>query len=202
LLQFSRPKTTYRGPQRYNMSYSGQNGRGPANGKANNDYDSGSTLGYIPDDVSSVHSSALGGAGLGSAYPQMFSNFAADSWPGLGPARGNGQKGRGRGAESIAGESVAASELTDATSGLDGKGIGQGGASLGVGVKENHKQTSLSQSDRLKRYVESGGRVADYKSGDAGSIFGGSSLLSGRRLDDDEKSVSTAFASQVGGGYD
>jgi regulator of nonsense transcripts 1 len=50
--------------------------------------------------------------------------------------------------------------------------------------------------------VESGGRIADYKTGDAGSVFGGSSLLSGRRLDDDEKSVSTAFASQVGGGYD
>jgi regulator of nonsense transcripts 1 len=64
------------------------------------------------------------------------------------------------------------------------------------------KQTSLSQSDRLKRYVESGGRIVDYKTGDAGSVFGSSSLLSGRRLDDDEKSVSTAFASQVGGGYD
>jgi regulator of nonsense transcripts 1 len=180
------------------------NGRG-ANGKANQDFsDAGSMMGYIPDDVSSVHSSALGGVGVGSAYPPMFSQFTPDAWPGLDPrGRANGNKARGRGPESIAGESVAASELTDATSSiLDGKGIGQGGVSLGAGLVDAQKQTSLSQSDRLKRYVESGGRVADYKTGDAGSVFGSSSLLSGRRLDDDEKSVSTAFASQVGGGYD
>ncbi|KFX93288.1 hypothetical protein V490_04925, partial [Pseudogymnoascus sp. VKM F-3557] len=108
-------------------------------------------------------------------------------------------------AESVTGESVAASEMTDTTSSvLDGKGASQGGVSLGPAVHDQ-KQTSLSQSDRLKRYVESGGRLPDYKTGDAGSVFGGSSLLSGagrRTLDDDEKSVSTAFASQVGGGYD
>ncbi|KFY69416.1 hypothetical protein V498_10476 [Pseudogymnoascus sp. VKM F-4517 (FW-2822)] len=210
LLQFSRPKTTYRGPQRYQMSYSTglpSNAR-PPNGKAGNDYsDAGSMLGYIPDDVSSVHSSALGGVGVGSAYPQMFSNFATDnSWPGLDPRnRANGQKSRNRPAESVTGESVAASEMTDTTSSvLDGKGASQGGVSLGPAVHDQ-KQTSLSQSDRLKRYVESGGRLPDYKTGDAGSVFGGSSLLSGagrRTLDDDEKSVSTAFASQVGGGYD
>ncbi|KFY75397.1 hypothetical protein V501_02391 [Pseudogymnoascus sp. VKM F-4519 (FW-2642)] len=210
LLQFSRPKTTYRGPQRYQMSYSTglpSNAR-PPNGKTGNDFsDAGSMLGYIPDDVSSVHSSALGGVGVGSAYPQMFSSFAADnSWPGLDPRnRANGQKGRNRPAESVTGESVAASEMTDTTSSvLDGKGASQGGVSLGPAVHDQ-KQTSLSQSDRLKRYVESGGRLPDYKTGDAGSVFGGSSLLSGagrRTLDDDEKSVSTAFASQVGGGYD
>jgi len=205
LLQFSRPKTTYRGPQRYQMSHASFNGRSGTNGKAVPDFsDVGSMMGYINDDVSSVHSSALGGVGLGSAYPQMFSNFTPDAWPGLDPrGRANGSKGRGRAAESVAGESVAASELTDATNSiLDGKGIGQGGVSLGAGLADAQKQTSLSQSDRLKRYVESGGRIADYKTGDAGSVFGGSSLLSGRRLDDDEKSVSTAFASQVGGGYD
>lgn len=210
LLQFSRPKTTYRGPQRYQMSYSAGlpgNAR-PPNGKTGNDYnDTGSMLGYIPDDVSSVHSSALGGVGVGSAYPQMFSSFATDnSWPGLDPrSRANGQKSRNRPAESVTGESVAASEMTDTTSSvLDGKGASQGGVSLGPAVHDQ-KQTSLSQSDRLKRYVESGGRLPDYKTGDAGSVFGGSSLLSGagrRTLDDDEKSVSTAFASQVGGGYD
>ncbi|KFY10822.1 hypothetical protein V492_04832 [Pseudogymnoascus sp. VKM F-4246] len=210
LLQFSRPKTTYRGPQRYQMSYSAglpSNAR-PPNGKTGNDYnDTGSMLGYIPDDVSSVHSSALGGVGVGSAYPQMFSSFATDnSWPGLDPRnRTNGQKSRNRPAESVTGESVAASEMTDTTSSvLDGKGASQGGVSLGPAVHDQ-KQTSLSQSDRLKRYVESGGRLPDYKTGDAGSVFGGSSLLSGagrRTLDDDEKSVSTAFASQVGGGYD
>ncbi|ELR02868.1 hypothetical protein VC83_09624 [Pseudogymnoascus destructans] len=210
LLQFSRPKTTYRGPQRYQMSYSTglpSNAR-PPNGKTGNDYsDAGSMLGYIPDDVSSVHSSALGGVGVGSAYPQMFSSFATDnSWPGLDPRnRANGQKSRNRPAESVTGESIAASEMTDTTSSvLDGKGASQGGVSLGPAVHDQ-KQTSLSQSDRLKRYVESGGRLPDYKTGDAGSVFGGSSLLSGagrRTLDDDEKSVSTAFASQVGGGYD
>jgi regulator of nonsense transcripts 1 len=206
LLQFSRPKTTYRGPQRYQMAHSSfTNGRSGTNGKGTQDYDAGSMMGYMADDVSSVHSSALGGAGIGSAYPQMFSNFTRDTWPSLDPrARQNGQKGRGRGPGSIAGESVAASELTDTTSSvIDGKGIGQGGVSLGSGLHDvSQKQTSLSQSDRLKRYVESGGRIADYKTGDAGSVFGSSSLLSGRRLDDDEKSVSTAFASQIGGGYD
>jgi len=207
LLQFSRPKTTYRGPQRYQMSHASFNGRG-ANGKGNQDYsDASSMMSYIPDDVSSVHSSALGGVGVGSAYPQMFSSFNTDPWPGLDPrGRPNG-KGRGRGAESVAGESVAASDLTDTTGGggtLFEKGR-DGGVSLGEVIGQTiktQKQASMSQSDRLKRYVESGGRVADYKGGDGGSVFGSSSLLSGRRLDDDEKSVSTAFASQVGGGYD
>lgn len=205
LLQFSRPKTTYRGPQRYQMAYSGlQNGRSSHNGKvAHDNYETSSMMGgYLADDVSSVHSSALGGAGVGSAYPAMFSQFGQDSWPGLSQARTNGHKGRGKAAESIAGDSVAGSEFTDATSGIDGRGVGQGGVSLGAGLVEAQKQTSLSQSDRLKRYVESGGRIADYKTGDVGSVFGGSSLVGGRRLDDDEKSVSTAFASQVGGGYD
>ncbi|EDN91568.1 hypothetical protein SS1G_00971 [Sclerotinia sclerotiorum 1980 UF-70] len=157
----------------------------------------GSMMSSALDDVSSVHSSHLGGVGVGSAYPAGFGNFplaGLDHWPGLDSrgSRANGQKGRGRGPESIAGESVAA----------NGRGIGQGGVSLGANVHEGQKQTSLSQSDRLKQYVESGGRIADYKTGDAGSVFGTSSLLGGRRFDDDEKSVSTAFASQIGGGYD
>ncbi|KAG9540416.1 hypothetical protein KCV01_g25972, partial [Aureobasidium melanogenum] len=65
LLQFSRPKTTYRGPQRYQMAYqhatnmaaSGGNGDGRATGRKNGYNDNGSVVGYIPDDVSSVHSS-------------------------------------------------------------------------------------------------------------------------------------------------
>lgn len=207
LLQFSKPKSTYRGPQRYQMSYgNGYSGRGPTNGNkgGHHDYnDTASMMSYLPDDVSSVHSSALGGLGAGSTYPQMFSSFASEAWPGLDPRRTNGQKNhRGRPAESIAGDSVAASEMTDTTSVLD-KSV-SGGVSIG-GTYVDQKATSLNQSDRLKRYVESGGRIADYKSGDAGSVFGGSSLMSGagrRTLDDDEKSVSTAFASQVGGGYD
>ncbi|KAK6597894.1 ATP-dependent helicase NAM7 [Botrytis cinerea] len=210
LWHYFRPKTTYRGPQRYQMGLpnNGRNGNNKA--PPLQDFtDTGSMMSSALDDVSSVHSSHLGGVGVGSAYPAGFGNFpltGLDNWPGLdsrGP-RANGQKGRGRGPESIAGESVAASEFTDVTSSsvTDGRGIGQGGVSLGVSVHEGQKQTSLSQSDRLKRYVESGGRIADYKTGDAGSVFGTSSLLSGRRFDDDEKSVSTAFASQIGGGYD
>ncbi|KAL1297280.1 hypothetical protein AAFC00_004835 [Neodothiora populina] len=207
LLQFSRPKTTYRGPQRYQMAYqhatnmaaasnrdARQNGRPRDNGYNDN----GSVVGYIPDDVSSVHSSALGGAALPSNYPPMFQNFT-EAWPTL-PGRngGHGVPGkRDNAAESVAGESVAASEITDITTttaanGVNGKhgAPGQGGVSLaGLSINDLGKQASLSQSDRLKRYVEGGG---------APSTRGGS------RLDDDDaRSISTAFASQVGlGAYD
>ncbi|KAJ9156292.1 Regulator of nonsense transcripts 1 [Pleurostoma richardsiae] len=205
LLQFSRPKTSYR-PQRYAQQQQGppqqymaggySNGRYGMNGSTR-DFDSGSMMSYIPDDVSSIHSSALGGAGLSSAYPHMFSNFSPEQWPGLpgvNPAGRSGAKGRNRGTESIAGESVATSEYTDATSSvIGGKGVGQGGASLGAGLQEAigaARPTSYSQSDRLKQYVESGGRIGP------GNGYG-------RRYDDDEKSISTAFASQIGGsGYD
>jgi regulator of nonsense transcripts 1 len=213
LLQFSRPKTAFR-PPRYNQQAqqaqqnqqaqqaqhapSGYpNGRygGGMNGSGR-DYETGSMLSYIPDDVSSIHSSALGGAGLGSAYPHLFSNFHPDQWPGLPGANVGGRpgtKGRGRGAESIAGESVANSEFTDASASvIGGKGVGQGGASLGAGLSEaigSARPTSFSHSDRLKQYVESGGRMG------VGNGYG-------RRFDDDEKSVSTAFASQIGSGFD
>ncbi len=201
LLQFSRPKQTYRGPQRYQMSY--QRASDMSNGIVNGrngprqDYnDAGSIAGYIPDDVSSVHSSSVGGGvGVPSAYPQMFSGFQ-DTWPTLNGRRQNGAKSRA-GTESIAGESVAASEsdINGPASTVDGKG----GVSLaGVSINDA-KQTSLSQSDRLKRYVESGGRPGD------GSVFGGSSASSRlpRAEDEDARSVSTAFASQVGpGNYD
>lgn len=204
LLQFSRPKTTYRGPQRYQMAYqhatnmaaasnreARQNGR-PRGPEGYND--NGSVVGYIPDDVSSVHSSALGGAALPSNYPPMFQNFT-DSWPTLPGRNGvHGPPGKRDTAESVAGESVAASEVTDVTTttvnGVNGKSApGQGGVSLaGLSINDLGKQASLSQSDRLKRYVEGG----------APSVRGSS------RLDDDDaRSISTAFASQVGlGGYD
>lgn len=199
LLQFSRPKQSYRGPQRYQMSYQRAsdlaggmtNGR---NGSRQEYNDAGSVVGYIPDDVSSVHSSALGGVGV-SAFPQMFSGFQ-DSWPSLNNGRRtNGVKARAP--ESIAGESVVTTESDiTGTSTLDGKGTGQGGVSLAGLSINDAKHPSLSQSDRLKRYVESG------------SVFGGSSISS--RIprsqvgdDDDARSVSTAFASQVGlGNYD
>ncbi|KAI9372596.1 P-loop containing nucleoside triphosphate hydrolase protein [Aspergillus egyptiacus] len=215
LIQFSRPKQAYRGPQRFQMAYnhvsnvtSGyMNGR---NGHRNEFHDSGSVVGYIPDDVSSVHSSALGGVGIPSGYPPMFQQFA-DSWPALsGARRANGT--RGKGAPSVAGESVAATESDVTGSIVDGKGGDQGGVSLaGLSINDMNKQPSLSQSDRLKRYVESGAREP-YRAGvtDNGSIFGGSSAsirvtrgVPGQVHDDDDaRSVSTAFASQVGGNYD
>lgn len=204
LHQFSRPKHSYRPPRAVGNgdAHGGRFGQGP--GQGNNgmmrDFETGSIMSYIPDDVSSIHSSALGGgAGLGSAYPAMFSSFSPDQWPGLpGASLGGraGGKSRNRGiAESIAGESVANSEFTDVTASssvIGGKGVGQGGASLGAGLHDavsSGRLTSYSQSDRLKQYVESSGRMA------AGNGY--------RRYDDDQQSISTGFASQIGGsGYD
>ncbi|OAQ75279.1 ATP-dependent helicase NAM7 [Purpureocillium lilacinum] len=198
LLQFSRPKVS----SRQKNNYQSQFGAGAyANGRHNGappgrDFnDAGSMMSYIPDDVSSIQGSAFGGANLNSAFPPMFSSFTPEHWPGLPgvPAPGRGGKSRGRATESIAGESVANSELTDATSSiLGGKGVGQGGVSLGAGLHDavtGMRPVSYTQSDRLKQYVESNGRMAP------GSGYG-------RRYDDDEKSVSTAFHSQIGGGYD
>ncbi|QIW96006.1 hypothetical protein AMS68_001524 [Peltaster fructicola] len=235
LLQFSRPKQSYRGPQRYQMAYQHANqmaaasagGRSGAPARGGQD---GSVVGYIPDDASSVHSSALGGAPLGStngAYPAMFQGFQ-DTWPqlqnglqgtshgpvGTGYARGNGDQQRGP--ESIAGESVAASEVTDLTNGSVRNG--QGGVSLrGLSISDLNRQASLSQSDKLRRYVEGqGGMNATFglpPSG-LGAIPNGMHgamqppIGSGRvaavhksslEQEEDARSVSTAFASQVGG---
>ncbi|KAI9834353.1 MAG: hypothetical protein M1826_004279 [Phylliscum demangeonii] len=274
LLQFSRPKQTYRGPQRYQMAYQtasgpptalGGGGEGsgvgaggyhamgsrtaaashhpPKNGSRPDYGESGSIVGYIPDDVSSVYSSSLGGIGVPSAYPPMFSGFTAETtWPSLsggGPNGGrNGVKGKGYGLgpPSIAGDSITGSEATDTNGGS--RSSQKGGVSLGAGLslKDIGRQAILSQSDRLKRYVESGGGRAPaheyhhhhhHKSAAgighdaAGSVFGPGSaagtLSGGRRAgrkavddeaaqhhdDDDVRSVSTAFASQIGlGGYD
>jgi len=209
LLQFSRPKQTYRGPQRYQMAYQGRGGAGmPGAGSmrgmngappGRQGYADQSVIGYIPDDVSSVQSS-MGGVGVSggsSNYPQMFGGFA-ETWPTL-PQQGRGANGRGMrngaSSQSVAGESVAASELTEANaSTVDGRGIGQGGVSLGAGlaglsINDVQKTQSLSQSDRLKRFMEANDRPANgFRSG-AG--------------DDDSRSVSTSFASQIDvGGYD
>ncbi|KAJ3571443.1 hypothetical protein NPX13_g5374 [Xylaria arbuscula] len=205
LLQFSRPKNTFR--QRAQQSSYGSHGY--SNGRANNNYnapgqhrhhdlESSSMVSYIPDDVSSIHSSALGGAALGNtAFPPMFSNFNPEQWPGLPGfnASSNGRmgtKGRGRGTESVAGESVATSEYTDASSSVIGaKGVGQGGASLGAGLDAlRARPTSYTHSDRLRQHVADNSSYPGYTNGFR------------RRVDDDEKSVSTAFASQIGGGFD
>lgn len=180
LLQFSRPKQTYRGPQRYQSSSyhrASNMNNGMMNGGRNGAHpeysDVGSAIGSIPDDVSSLQSSSVGGIDL---YPHMFSGFQ-DTWPSLHGRRPNGGKSR-TGTESVGGESVAATEsdINGPTSTVDGKG----GVSLAGLSINDAKQTSLSQSDRLKRYVESGGRHGE----------------------DDSRSVST-FNSQVGiGSYD
>jgi regulator of nonsense transcripts 1 len=198
LLQFSRPKVSYRQKKSqstpHGMPAAYPNGR--YNGMpAPRDFDAGSVLSYIPDDVSSIHGSAFGGAALNSAFPSMFSSFTPEQWPGLPgvSAPGRGHRGRGRGAESVTGESVANSELTDTTTSVIGlKGVGQGGVSLGAGLHDavtGMRPVSYTQSDRLKQYVESNGRMG------TGNGFS-------RRYDDDEKSISTAFQSQIGGGYD
>ncbi|KAH0532789.1 hypothetical protein TsFJ059_001428 [Trichoderma semiorbis] len=197
LLQFSRPRVSYRQKNSQPSQYPGarqQNGR-LNGGPPGRDFDAGSMVSYIPDDVSSIQGSAFGGAALNSAFPPMFSSFAPEQWPGLPgvSAPGRGHKGRNRAPESVAGESVANSELTDASASVIGaKGIGQGGVSLGAGLHDvvtGMRAVSYSQSDRLKHYVESSGRM------NLGSGYG-------RRYDDDEKSISTAFHSQIGGGYD
>ncbi|KAI1749836.1 P-loop containing nucleoside triphosphate hydrolase protein [Xylaria castorea] len=193
LLQFSRPKNTFR--QRAQQSSYGSNsytnGR-PSNNYAahhgqhrNHDLESSSMISYIPDDVSSIHSSALGGAGLGNtAFPHMFSSFNPEQWPGLPGfnATSNGRmnnKGRGRGTESVAGESVATSEYTDTTSSvISGKGIGQGGASLGAGLDVlRARPTSYTHSDRLRQHVVDNSGYPGYTNGFR------------RRVDDDEKST-------------
>ncbi|KXT02804.1 hypothetical protein AC578_5396 [Pseudocercospora eumusae] len=201
LLQFSRPKTSYRGPQRYQMAYQHANHMAAATGNRMNGRRDGppgadgSVVGYIPDDVSSVHSSALGGAALPSQYPPMFQGFQ-ESWPQLPAGQRNGPIGDKTHAppESIAGESVAASEITDVTTNGSVK-PGQGGVSLaGLSINDLNKQASLSQSDKLRRYVEAQGAPQP----PIGAGRNRSTLE-----DEDARSVSTAFASQVGvGGYD
>ncbi|KAH9824487.1 regulator of nonsense transcripts 1 [Teratosphaeria destructans] len=218
LLQFSKPKMGYRGPQRYQMAYQHANHMahamsGPPNGRGTNGRQAGpatnadgSVVGYIPDDVSSIHSSAIGGgAPLGQAgFPAMFQNFQ-EAWPTL-PANRNGVPqaatgAAGRAPPSVAGESVAGSELTDTTSATTANGSkpGQGGVSLaGLSINDLNKQASLSQSDKLRRFVESSGPPG-YGGGMQQPIGSGRVGAGGAR-DEDARSVSTAFASQVGGG--
>ena len=203
VMQFDRPKQSYRGPQRYQMAYqqvinsaAASNTRAHgANGRpSRHDFpDSGSMVGYIPDDVSSVHSSAIGGVGV-PGLPSMFANFA-EAWPTLQASRSGmshhghpagipGGPGAGKmrasGApSSIAGESIAASELTDTTGGLGGGGgigaAGKGGVSLssGLSLKDINQQVSMSQADRLTRYMEYGGGPGGPNVGSPGVIGGG-----------------------------
>lgn len=208
LLQFSRPKQTYRGPQRYQMAYQHANNmaaagpqRGTNGSKARADYNNGNSIvGYIPDDVSSVQSSSLGGIGVGggSNYPPMFGGFS-EQWPTpqnatrtSAPVRARENARNGVKSPSIAGDSVAGSELTDASGSAITGGIGQGGVSLGDNMMS--KATSLSQSDRLKRLVEGNdnANVGGFRTGPPANRAN-----VGTKGDDDTRSISTAFASQI-----
>ena len=232
LLQFGRPRMAYTGPKRFQMAqhaqhaghggYQQRGAGGPMNGgRGGGD---GSIVGYIPDDVSSVHSSALGGgAALQSPqqFPPMFQGFQ-ETWPQLPPGAvggRNGNVGAGRqhpgavGAaapESVAGESVADSQITDLTKNGSGVGEpGQGGVSLtGLSINDLNKQASLSHSDKLRRYVEG---QQDFQGPNKQAPIGSGRMAAGagrREVDvdnEDAKSISTSFASQVGegrGGYD
>lgn len=170
-----------------NMASGMMNGR---NGHRQ-DYDqSGSVVGYIPDDVSSIHSSAMGGVGVPAGYPPMFQGFTPDNWPAVPGRRTNGTRGKAM-PESVAGESTVATESDITGSGVGGVPLDQ------LSINDMNRQTTYNQSDRLKRYVEGG----------PPSVFGGSSAsmrpaMKGHGHEEDAQSVSTAFASQVGGGYD
>ena len=162
------------------------NGR---NGHRTEYREGGSIGGYIPDDVSSIHSSAMGGVGVPAGYPPIFQGFTPDTWPTLAnnTQRTNGNKARGA-PGSIAGESTVATESDITSSGIGGVSLEQ------LSLQGNLKQTSYNQSDRLKRYVENA----------PGGFRTGAVARPGRPMteDEDARSVSTAFASQVGGGYD
>lgn len=159
-----------------------------------------------------------------------------DAWPNLPGRSGFTSRPNFELRDQKVGSDLMEGSIDEANSSED---FGGGGVPLGhstsIDFKNNEtptgaKTASLSQSDRLKRYVESGSRVvgnSDYKvintSGrtsnlnrvslldDTRSEFGGSSIsvAGGSRIrdhssiDDDARSVSTAFASQVGiSGYD
>ncbi|KPI36675.1 uncharacterized protein AB675_10103 [Cyphellophora attinorum] len=195
LHQFSRPKQAYRGPQRFQNAYQHANnmlngGRNGHAARSNYNADGGSVVGYIPDDVSSIHSSAMGGVGVSAGYPPMFQNFTPDTWPGLGlhNQRANGNKGRGV-PGSIAGESTVPTESDVTGSGIGGVALDQ------LSIHDSQKGMSFSQSDRINRYVENSAPGGGYRSG--GVTRSGKPML-----DEDARSESTAFASQVGGGYD
>jgi len=269
LLQFGRPKTSYRGPQRYQMAYQHANQMAATTGARMNGTPNGgvaprrdgtlapsegpdgnSVVGYIPDDVSSVQSSSLGGGGAilpQQQYPSVFQGFQ-ETWPTLAnqqmrnggavaanhgaaggmPVQQKQQQANHHAPGSVAGESVAASEVTDTTTATgNGGGVGskpgQGGVSLsGLSINDLNKQASLSQSDKLRRYVEGQGQgqgqgqmhavpqqqqqqmqlpIGAGRHHAVGGARGGSAAVgNGEGGDDDARSVSTSFASQAGGG--
>ncbi|GAO50427.1 hypothetical protein G7K_4553-t1 [Saitoella complicata NRRL Y-17804] len=98
MIQFSKPKMNFKGPERHTMTMSRPLAPGSPNAKragpsADAFSETASMMGgYIPDDVSSVYSAATNSVptGNGSAYPPMFTagpvfSSALDSWPALPP---------------------------------------------------------------------------------------------------------------------
>lgn len=237
LLQFGRPRVPWQGVKRFQMGHMpagagaagapgmGTRGAGMNGGGSRYAGEGGSVTGYIPDDVSSIHSSALGGAPVGSSvggglhhhqpagnFPGVFQNFQ-DTWPTLPQGMRPGQSLTPQAGQSsihgppapgsIAGDSVAASEMTDTTRNGSvlgsGPGAAQGGVSLaGLSINDLNKQASLSQSDKLRRYVEQQGQPQPLQAPiGAGRGPVNRSALGGD--DEDARSISTSFASQVGG---
>lgn len=157
------------------------------------DFDIGLVFLYVNgilDDVLFIYSFVLGGVGFILVYFQMFFNFYLEQWFGLfgvNLVSCFGVKGCVCIVESVVGESVVNSEFMDVSvSVIGGKGVGQGGVSLGVGFSEVISLVCFilySCSDCFKQYVESGGCSFGLGSG-YGCCF-----------DDDEKSVSIVFVS-------
>ncbi|KAK9466859.1 P-loop containing nucleoside triphosphate hydrolase protein [Lipomyces arxii] len=134
MIQFTKPRMPYRGYNTYTQQQTARQQQ-PAPYRSQHDFDSGSVLGYIPDDLASLRSMSVG-----NGYQGMFGGWGINRVDG-------GSNGDGG----------------------DGRYGPVGGKSIG-----------LSESDRLKMYVED----------ENGSVYSG--------MDDDARSVSTAFASQVG----
>ncbi|KAJ8103307.1 P-loop containing nucleoside triphosphate hydrolase protein [Lipomyces tetrasporus] len=178
MIQFAKPRMPYRGSPAPGGSYYQQQRQPPMSVRYGGlsrqqqpDFDTGSVLGYIPDDVASLSGMPR------SNYQAIFANGfnAMNHWPSL------------PGSSSVPGPhgTVTPGDITNgsATNGKFG--------AIGAGPSGG-KSIGLSQSDRLKQYVED----------DSASVYGGlGSVYSG--IDDDARSVSTAFASQIGiGPYD
>jgi len=136
-----------------NTSVGAGGGGGRSRGARSEFADNTSVAGsYIPDDISSVQSSTMGGVNLPSNFPPMFASFG-EQWPNL-PVRGKHSKNNGT-AASVAGESVAASDLTD----MNGSSVA-GGVSLGNPSIRDLPPIGTAPADRLRRYVE-GGKEAE-----------------------------------------
>ena len=98
LVQLSRPRQPLRRPERHTMTMPGIGARyGRSNGRYIDPYDTGSVIGYIPDDVSSVYSGVA--PSHAPSLNQVFSSgpFASafDAWPTpLQASRNQSQDGR------------------------------------------------------------------------------------------------------------